>query len=118
MSYLTYLKIHHFKSIEDLELKNLSNINIIVGANNSGKTSLLEAVSILGNKDSIKSILNNVFKRSSDYPSSFELFLDIFPREQDINKSIKIESTIKGLTREININGNIVNDIGINSDMD
>lgn len=118
MSYLTYLKIHHFKSIEDLELKKLSNINIIVGANNSGKTSLLEAVSILGNKDSIKSILNNVFKRSSDYPSSFELFLDIFPREQDINKSIKIESTIKGLTREININGNIVKDIGINSDMD
>ena len=75
-------------------------------------------MSILGNKDSIKSILNNVFKRSSDYPSSFELFLDIFPREQDINKSIKIESTIKGLTREININGNIVKDIGINNDMD
>ena len=46
MSYLTYLKIHHFKSIEDLELKDLSHINIIVGANNSGKTSLLEAMSI------------------------------------------------------------------------
>ena len=50
MSYLTYLKIHHFKSIEDLELKDLSHINIIVGANNSGKTSLLEAMSILGNE--------------------------------------------------------------------
>lgn len=50
MSYLTYLKIHHFKSIEDLELKDLSHINIIVGANNSGKTSLLEAMSILGKK--------------------------------------------------------------------
>lgn len=62
MSYLTYLKIHHFKSIEDLELKDLSHINIIVGANNSGKTSLLEAMSILGNEDSIKSILNNVSK--------------------------------------------------------
>ena len=71
MSYLTYLKIHHFKSIEDLELKELSHINIIVGANNSGKTSLLEAMSILGNEDSIKSILNNVSKRSSAYPSSF-----------------------------------------------
>ena len=118
MSYLTYLKIHHFKSIEDLELKELSHINIIVGANNSGKTSLLEAMSILGNEDSIKSILNNVSKRSSAYPSSFELFLDIFPRDQDINKSIKIESTIKGLTREVNINGNIVRDIDINNDTD
>ena len=118
MSYLTYLKIHHFKSIEDLELKDLSHINIIVGANNSGKTSLLEAMSILGNEDSIKSILNNVSKRSSAYPSSFELFLDIFPRDQDINKSIKIESTIKGLTREVNINGNIVRYIDINNDTD
>ncbi|WP_296647935.1 AAA family ATPase [Romboutsia sp. 13368] len=118
MNYLTYLKIHHFKSIEDLELKDLSNINIIVGDNNSGKTSLLEAISILGNENSIKSILNNVSKRSSAYPSSFELFLGIFPREQDKNKSIKIKSTIKGLTREININGNIVRDISINNDMD
>ena len=118
MSYLTYLKIHHFKSIEDLELKDLSHINIIVGANNSGKTSLLEAMSILGNEDSIKSILNNVSKRSSAYHSSFELFLDIFPRDQDINKSIKIESTIKGLTREVNINGNIVRYIDINNDTD
>ena len=118
MSYLTYLKIHHFKSIEDLELNDLSNINIVVGANNSGKTSLLEAISILGNENSIKSILNNVSRKSSVYPSSFELFLEIFPRDQDINKSIKIKSTIKGLTREININGNIVRDIGINNDID
>ncbi len=118
MSYLSYIKIHHFKSIEDLELKDLSNINIIVGENNSGKTSLLEAISILGNENSIKSILNNVSKRSLSYPSSFELFLEIFPREQDKNKSIKIKSTIKGLTREINLNGNIVRDIDINNDLD
>lgn len=118
MSYLTYLNIHHFKSIEDLELKDLSQINIIVGANNSGKTSLLEAMSILGNENSIKSILNNVSKRSNDYPSGFELFLEIFPRDQDINKSIKIKSTIKGLTREITINGNIVRDIDVNENTD
>lgn len=118
MSYLTYIKIHHFKSIEDLELKDLSNINIIVGENNSGKTSLLEAMSILGNENSIKSILNNVSKRSAAYHSSFELFLEIFPRDQDKNKNIKIKSTIKGLTREININGNILRDIDINNDID
>ena len=118
MNYLTYLKIHHFKSIEDLELKDLSNINIIVGDNNSGKTSLLEAISILGNENSLKSILNNVSKKSSAYPSNFELFLGIFPREQNKNKSIKIKSTIKGLTREININGNIVRNIDINKETD
>lgn len=118
MNYLTYLKIHHFKSIEDLELKDLSNINIIVGDNNSGKTSLLEAISILGNENSLKSILNNVSKKSLAYPSNFELFLGIFPREQNKNKSIKIKSTIKGLTREININGNIQRNISINNPSD
>ena len=111
MNYLTYLKIHQFKSIEDLELKDLSKINIIVGENNSGKTSLLEAISILGNENSIKSILNNVSKRSTVYPSSLELFLQIFPREQENNKSIKIESTINGLTREVSINGNTLRNI-------
>lgn len=118
MNYLTYLNIHQFKSIEDLELKDLSTINIIVGDNNSGKTSLLEAMSILGNENSIKSILNNVSKKSFAYPLSMDLFLEIFPREQDINKSIKIKSTIKGLTREITINGNIVNDIDVNENID
>ena len=111
MNYLTYLKIHQFKSIEDLELKDLSKINIIVGENNSGKTSLLEAISILGNENSIKSILNNVSKRSTVYPSSLELFLQIFPREQENKKSIKIESTINGLTREVSINGNTLRNI-------
>lgn len=118
MNYLTYLNIHHFKSIEDLELKDLSPINIIVGENNSGKTSLLEAMSILGNENSIKSILNNVSKKSFAYPSSIESFLEIFPREQHTNKSIKIKSTIKGLTREITINGNIVRKINVNENKD
>ena len=111
MNYLTYLKIHHFKSIENLELNGLSNINIVVGENNSGKTSLLEAISILDNENSIKSILNNISKRSSEYISNLELFLELFPRCQDKNKSIKIQSTINGLTREININGNLSRNI-------
>ena len=38
MNYLTYLKIHQFKSIENLEIKDLSKINIIAGENNSGKS--------------------------------------------------------------------------------
>ena len=37
----------------------------------------------------LKSILNNVSKRSVAYHSSFELFLEIFPRYQDRNKNIK-----------------------------
>jgi len=118
MNYLTYLKVHHFKSIENLELNGLSNINIVVGENNSGKTSLLEAISILDNENSIKSILNNISKRSSEYVSNLELFLELFPRCQDKNKSIKIKSTINGLTREIIINGNLSRNICENNGED
>ena len=44
MNYLSYLNIKHFRGIENLELKDLSTINIIVGDNNSGKTSLLDYI--------------------------------------------------------------------------
>ena len=107
MNYLSYLNIKHFKGIEDLELKDLSNINIIVGNNNCGKTSLLEAISLLESQDNIKGMLNNTSRIDSGYPSKFELFLEIFPKAQDRAKSIQINSTINGLTRELKIGGSL-----------
>ena len=41
------LKIEHFRGFESLELKELARVNLIVGANNSGKTALLEAIQFL-----------------------------------------------------------------------
>ena len=38
------LKINHFRGFRNLELSKLSRINLFVGANNSGKTSVLEAI--------------------------------------------------------------------------
>ena len=43
---LESLTIHSFRGIRGLELKDLGQINILVGVNNSGKTSVLEALSI------------------------------------------------------------------------
>jgi len=42
---LESLTIHRFRGLRDLELSGLGNINLFVGENNSGKTSVLEAVS-------------------------------------------------------------------------
>ncbi len=108
MNYLTYLDIKQFKSIENVELEDLSNVNIILGANNSGKTSLLEAISILGNQNSVRSILNNTSKRGNRYQSNFELFLDIFPMNQKYSKSIEIVSEINKTTRELRISGALI----------
>lgn len=41
---LTEITIHQFRGIKDLTLSGLGSVNILVGANNSGKTSVLEAL--------------------------------------------------------------------------
>lgn len=44
---LSRCQIQRFRGFEDLELAGLGRINLIVGRNNSGKTSLLEALALL-----------------------------------------------------------------------
>lgn len=46
---LESLHIHQFRGIQDLELKDLGQFNLFVGINNSGKTSVLEAISLYCN---------------------------------------------------------------------
>jgi AAA domain, putative AbiEii toxin, Type IV TA system len=45
MKNLENLTIHRFRGIRDLTLQELGQINLLVGVNNSGKTSVLEAIS-------------------------------------------------------------------------
>lgn len=44
---LKSLKIDNFRGFKSFELQHLGRINLLVGANNSGKTSILEAIQIL-----------------------------------------------------------------------
>jgi AAA15 family ATPase/GTPase len=43
------LQINRFRGIRDLNLAGLGWVNILVGKNNSGKTTILEAISIACN---------------------------------------------------------------------
>jgi AAA15 family ATPase/GTPase len=43
------LKIKNFKCFKDFEIKNLKQVNLITGENNSGKSTILEAVNLLYN---------------------------------------------------------------------
>lgn len=47
------VNIHQYKGLNELVLKNLNNINILVGNNNSGKTSVLELLSTVSNPSDI-----------------------------------------------------------------
>ncbi|MFR4764662.1 MAG: AAA family ATPase [Paraclostridium sordellii] len=97
MSYLSYLNIKKFRGISNLEIENLVNINIIVGDNNSGKTSLLESIAFLEKPDSIKNMLLNASRRDSNKISKFELFLEMFPKNQNNIRDIQIESIINNI---------------------
>jgi AAA15 family ATPase/GTPase len=48
--YITYFKVENFKRFESFEMKDLGQFNLIVGDNNVGKTSVLEALLINGNQ--------------------------------------------------------------------
>jgi hypothetical protein len=45
----TELAIHRFRGLRDVVLRDLGSVNIFVGTNNSGKTSVLEALSLAAN---------------------------------------------------------------------
>ena len=61
------IKINNYKCFQNFEIKNFKRINILVGNNNSGKTSLLEALALLDPK---------VFKKQNKLIKNYFSFID------------------------------------------
>ncbi len=60
---LTSLTIDNFRCFRSFELKQLGRLNLIVGKNNSGKTSLLEAVQLLCSESSLGALYSIAVNR-------------------------------------------------------
>ncbi len=60
---LKSLKIENFRGFQQFELKQLGQINLIVGSNNSGKTSILEAVNLLCARSDLEPLRRIMFSR-------------------------------------------------------
>ena len=58
MGKINSINIGAFRGISNLSIHDLSHVNIIVGDNNCGKTSILEAIQLLRAPEDI----NNIFK--------------------------------------------------------
>jgi len=83
---LKNVKIKGYKGIEDeLELPDLTDVNLILGQNNSGRSSVLEAIYLLQEPSSLKQWLNLSQKRNS-YDA-----VDIEAIEWLFNKTKKVE---------------------------
>lgn len=73
---LENITIHKFRGLQDLELKDLGQINLLVGINNSGKTSVLEALSIYCHPLDIRVWLSTARQREQEYRISRTPSLD------------------------------------------
>ena len=51
---ICYLKIKNFKSIRELEIKDIENALILVGKNNTGKTAVIDALLLVANMHKVE----------------------------------------------------------------
>jgi AAA15 family ATPase/GTPase len=68
---LENLKIENFRGFESFELQQLGRVNLLVGQNNSGKTSILEAIQLLCSKTKLQSFYG-IMSNRGEYSDSDE----------------------------------------------
>ena len=98
--YIKNINVDAFRGIRNLEIKHLGAINILVGDNNCGKTSLLELIKILSQPDDIGGIIKVALSRKSKTkPKDFiDTILTVFKREipeEKDNKNMRDNYLIK-----------------------
>jgi ABC-type branched-subunit amino acid transport system ATPase component len=93
------LKLKNFRCFEDYELQNLGRVNLLVGTNNSGKTSILEAIRLLKspreNHDLLEILDDRGLAGFSHEEPVYEARYDptwLFYNREYVGKSIFIES--------------------------
>jgi AAA15 family ATPase/GTPase len=77
---LKSLKIENFRCFQSFELSDLGQINLLVGTNNSGKTSILEAIQLLTSPSILESLWERMIARG-EYIQGEETNT---PRELDV----------------------------------
>jgi AAA15 family ATPase/GTPase len=80
-SHFSKIRIEKFRRLENLSLENFSRINIFAGINNSGKTSVLEAISLLTSLNAPKNFINIINRRSKEPASEIKMrwFIEQLP---------------------------------------
>lgn len=86
MAALKSIEIRQFRSIKELTISDFSKINLVVGDNNSGKTTLLEAIQLLFTKAQLSAVRNVINQRTVLQPSKnsfYTSFIKMFNMEQN-----------------------------------
>ncbi len=92
---LKSLKIENFRCFPSFEMQQLGRLNLIVGTNNSGKTSILEAIKLLLSPSLNFEVLGDVIVDRSEYIENEENHTpELVIRHLFYNHQIKIGSKI------------------------
>ena len=93
------IDIKAYRGLKNITLQNLSRVNILVGENNTGKTSILEAIQLLRDPEVVDNVLSIAKKRQprnimvqSANLIPFDEFLYSFPVQGE-QKDIVIYAT-------------------------
>ena len=89
MAFIKSIEINQFRGIQKLAVSDFSDINLIVGDNNSGKTTFLEAIQLLFAKSQLSSIKNVINQRTVlnlNNSSFYTSFIKMFNMEQNKNE--------------------------------
>ncbi|MBQ6782551.1 MAG: AAA family ATPase [Acholeplasmatales bacterium] len=104
MSKINNLSINSYRVIRNLELKDLGDVNIILGDSNSGKTSVLEAIQFL-RSDCFSNVIDIIKSRKASFDSvSFNDFIFLF---NTLEKEISISADINGKKEDIRLDYSI-----------
>jgi len=82
--HFNYFRVKNFKRFRDLEVKDIGQFNLVLGDNNVGKTSLLEALLFEVNFKSFERSLTQILKIRDMYDGLRE---DVFQLFQNVNSS-------------------------------
>jgi len=80
---LDSLYIKNFRLFKLLEIEHLSNVNLITGKNNSGKSCVLEALRVYASNADIKVLKDIIEEREQDWESNFTPYKSSFIKNID-----------------------------------
>lgn len=123
---ISTLAIERFRTFRQLTLNDLGRVNLITGRNNTGKSSILEALHILASDASPYVIFRILHNREEDLDEprkmnrsyeedSFPMITNLFqgfPLLDKINKHIEISANGSGISQRLSLSiGNVVEQV-------
>ena len=102
---LNSLHIKNFRCFEDLTIPSLGRVNLIVGKNNSGKSTLLEAIAVFAQHGKVPA-LQSILTSRNEFFGKTSFLENIFFNREITNTPLTIEDTKNKM--EINLNSDLL----------